>query len=68
MKKLASEIYNAVRSGKLKQPFNADMVRRAYPGWVDHTYTVFLPKHRVGNPGGNTKLFKQVGHGWYEVV
>ena len=27
----------------------------ACPGWADHTYGVFLPKHRRGNPGGYTE-------------
>jgi hypothetical protein len=26
---------------------------------------VFLPKHRVGNPGGDTELFAQVRRGTY---
>lgn len=33
--------------------------RRACPGWADHTYGVFLPKHRQGNPGGYTAYFLQ---------
>ena len=68
MKELASQIYEAVHSGKLKQPFNANMLKKACPGWTDHTYSVFLPKHRIGNPGGNTELFKQTSRGWYEIL
>jgi len=67
MRKLASEIYSAVRNGKLKQPFNASMVKTACPGWADRTYPVFLPKHRIGNPGSNTELFRQVSPGFYKI-
>jgi hypothetical protein len=28
---------------------------------------VFLPKHRVGNPGGQTELFVQIGRGTYRL-
>ena len=67
MKELAQQIYEAVRSGTLAEPFTGDMVRRACPGWADHTYGVFLPKHRVGNPGRTTELFVQVARGSYRV-
>jgi len=68
MKDLASQIYAAVRSGKMAEPFTPDMVRRSCPGWRDHTYGVFLPKHRVGNPGRNTELFVRVGPGLYRLA
>ena len=29
---------------------------------------VFLPKHRVGNPGGETELFVQVRRGVYRLL
>jgi hypothetical protein len=28
----------------------------------------FLPKHRVGNPDGETELFQQVDRGLYRLV
>lgn len=68
MRELGQQIYDAVRSGKLAEPFTAEMVRRACPGWSDHTYGVFLPKHRVGNPGGNTPLFIRVSAGSYRLA
>ena len=67
MRELASEIYEAVRNGTLRQPFNAAAVREACPGWADHTYGVFLPKHAVGN-GHTTELFIRVGEGLYEII
>jgi len=68
MKRLASQIYAAVKHGVLEEPFNADAVRAACPDWGDHTYGVFLPKHRVGNPVGHTELFRRVEPGLYETL
>ena len=33
------------------------------PGWADHTYGVFLPKHRLGDPGGHTAYIRQHSDG-----
>lgn len=59
MKAFASEIYAAVRSGRLSEPFTAAMVMQARPGWAERTYHVFLSKHAEGN-GKNTVLFVRV--------
>jgi hypothetical protein len=66
MKKLACEIYEAVRSGKLRQPFNAAKVKRACPGWAARTYNTFPGKHAVEN-GNTTELFARVGYGLYRI-
>jgi hypothetical protein len=59
-----SKIREAVASGQLPQPFRASAVSRIlgirYAG-------TFLPKHRVGNSGGNTELFDRVGRGLYRL-
>ena len=61
MKEFATQIYNAVKAGRLAEPFNAAMVRRAYySGWAEKTYNVFLSEHAVGN-GATTELFIRVG-------
>lgn len=65
MKAFASQIYAAVRSSRLKEPFDAAMVKRACPGWAELTYRTFLSKHAAGNPGGNTVLFVRVKPGYY---
>jgi len=65
MKVLGTQIYAAVRSGNLKQPFNAAMVKKACPGWSDKTYHTFLSKHAVGNPDGNTELFIRERRAFY---
>jgi len=67
MKELASQTYAAVRDGKLRQPFNKATFKKACPGWAEHTYTVFLPKHAVGN-GHTTELFIRVGPGLYKII
>lgn len=68
MKDFASEIYAAVRKGQLKEPFGPADVKRACPGWAERTYSVFLPKHRVGNPSGTTELFEQLPSGLYRTL
>lgn len=66
MKQFGSEIYAAVKSGKLIQPFDAAMVKKACPGWANRTYHTFLGKHTVGN-GNTTELFVRVGRGLYRL-
>lgn len=67
MKTFAAEIYAAVRSGRLQEPFSAKMVKAACPGWADRTYGVFLPKHAVGN-GSTTELFVRVAPGRFRIA
>jgi len=61
-------IREAVRNGTLLQPFRAADVNRAIK---IHYAGVFLPKHRVGNPGingkPNTEHFVQVERGLYRL-
>jgi hypothetical protein len=66
MKELATQIYKAVRSGKLNEPFSAAAVKRACPGWAERTYHVFLPKHCEGN-GRTTELFIRLAPGLYKL-
>lgn len=50
-------IHAAVSKGQLGKVFSPADVNRV----LGITYAgTFLPKHRVGNPGGNTELFVQV--------
>jgi hypothetical protein len=67
MKVLGTQIYAAVKSGNLKEPFNAVMVKTACPGWADKTYHTFLSKHAVGSPDKNTALFVRVSRGFYRL-
>lgn len=66
MKEFASAIYAAVRSGKLAEPFNAAMAKKACPGWAEGTYHTFFGKHSVGN-GSTTELFVRVERGYYRL-
>ena len=55
--KTIRNIREAVRRGRLVEPFSPQDVNIA----LGITYgSTFLPKHRVGNPGGNTELFVQI--------
>jgi hypothetical protein len=68
MKAFASEVYQAVRSGKLAQPFSAEAVKLACPGWAEGTYRNFFNKHRVGNPTGMTELFVRRASNRFEII
>jgi len=57
-------IREAVESGMLVQPFRASDVNRVLG--IDYA-GVFLPKHRVGNPGGYTQHFVQIKRGLYRL-
>jgi len=50
-------IREAVRQGKLQEQFSPKEVNAALGIYSAGN---FLPKHRVGNPGGNTELFVQI--------
>jgi hypothetical protein len=63
---LIDRVRAAVRSRTLSEPFRAGDVFRACGGSLQ-TWGTFLPKHRVGNPGGNTELFIRDGRGLYRL-
>ena len=55
-RKTIRRIRAAVRSGDLEEPFSPQQVNAVLGiGWAG----TFLPKHRVGNPGGYTELFER---------
>lgn len=68
MSRFVDDIRCAVARGDLPQSFRPDDVRRACPGWANHTYDVFLPKHRRGNPGAYTEYFLQNPDGSYTLI
>ena len=63
-----SAIVRAVRSGELAEPFGKADFRRACPDFGNGTYEAFLYKHRLGNPGGNSELFKLVSPGQFRLL
>lgn len=66
--RFVSDIRRARTAGTLPQRFRAEDVRQACPGWAERTYGVFLPKHRVGNPGGYTPYFERHADGSYSLI
>ena len=64
----ASEVYTAVRSGNLAQPFSAETVKRACPGYTEGTYRNFFNRHRIGNPGGMAELFVRRAWNRFEII
>ena len=65
--RLIREIWKAVQDGRLAEPFNSANVLEAGVRCAQSTPGTFLPKHRVGNPGGNTELFVRVCKGKYRL-
>jgi hypothetical protein len=63
-----TEIRKAVGEEHLSELFSQEAVKNAVPGYAEKTYHVFLPKHRKGNPGGNTELFVRVSRGLYRLL
>ena len=57
-------IKQGVTSGAIPAVFKPADVNKALK---IHWAGVFLPKHRVGNPGGQTELFVQVERGTYRL-
>ena len=68
MSRFMDDIYAARRDGRLPMRFRSADLRGACPGWADHTYGVFLPKHRLGNPGGYAPYFEQHADGTYSLL
>lgn len=68
MSMFVEDVRRAVRERRLPIRFRPADVRIACPGWAHHTYGVFLPKHRRGNPGGYTAYFERHDDGSYSLL
>jgi hypothetical protein len=68
MSRFVEDIGHARVAGVLSERFRPADVRRACPGWADHTHGVFLPKHRRGNPGGYTEYVEQHDDGSFSLL
>jgi hypothetical protein len=66
--KVYSAIVNAVRAGKLGEPFSKDDFRVACTGLGHGTYAAFLDKHAEGNPGHNSELFRREAPGQFSCL
>ncbi len=58
------DIRRALRNGTLPKEFTPANVNGALN---IHWAGTFLPKHRVGNPGGYTELFVRLARGLYRL-
>ena len=66
--RIIESIKQALREKRLSEKFGSEEFRRGCIGFAPHTYSNFLPKHRVGNPGGYTEYFKQHLDGSYSLL
>ena len=55
----------AIKEGRLKEPFRPSDLRKAFGGFAHSTYGIFLPKHDSDNPDGNKVYFERVAYGLY---
>jgi len=60
-------IVDAVRKGRLKEPFSKNEVIKACPRLKASTICTFPWKHRKGNPRGNSELFIRVAKGRFKL-
>jgi hypothetical protein len=67
MKDLAWQIYGAARGGTLAEPFNAEAVARACPGWSAKSYRTVLSEHARNKEDARSQLFVRVRPGFYRV-
>lgn len=65
--RIIKEIRWAVRDGRLHEPFSADDIIPAGIRCASSTPHTFLPKHCVGNPGGDSEMFIRVSRGKYRL-
>ena len=68
MSRFVDDIRRALARGDLPGRFRPHDLRRACPGWANHTYGVFLPKHRREKAGGYTEYFLQNADGSYSLI
>lgn len=63
-RKTVRQIQQAVKRGQLPKAFKPLQVNQVLGiNWAG----TFLPKHRVGNPGGYTELFVRIAEGLYRL-
>jgi hypothetical protein len=67
-KNLVSCIIGAVEKGKLKEPFDAEDVKKVCPGFALPTYKSTLVHHRKGNPIKQSEHFERNDAGKYTLV
>lgn len=66
--KVYKAIVEAIKAGRLREPFSKEDFKRECPGFGYGTYNTFLWKHREGNPGGSSELFEKLSLGKFMVL
>jgi len=61
-------LVEAVKSGKLIEPFTISNFKDICPGWSEYTYRNFLARHEICNPKSKSDLFVRIERGKYSVV
>ncbi len=66
--RIIESIKQALKEKRSPEKFGSEEFRKACTDFAPHTYSNFLPKHRVGIPGGYTEYFKQHLDGSYSLL
>jgi hypothetical protein len=66
--KVYKAIVEAIKAGKLKEPFSKDDFERECPRFGYGTYNAFLWKHCRGNLGGASELFERASPGKFVIL
>ena len=66
--KVYKAIVDAVKSGKLIEPFGEKEFRSSCPSFGEGTYRAFLYKHVKGNPAGSSELFERASPGRFQCI
>ena len=68
VRNLVGKIRHDVEQGVIPKRFRGTDLMTAHPDWPKSTCSNFLPKHRIGNPNGNTEHFIQHEDGSYSLI
>jgi hypothetical protein len=63
--RFVAEIDRAIKEGRLREPFRASDLRKAFGGFAFNTYSHFLSKHVLNNPVHYKEYFDRIELGLY---
>lgn len=61
------EIKEAVKKGRLTEPFGKKDLEKVFPDWPQGTRNAYLYKHYVGAPGSYKEYFEKVASGKFRL-
>lgn len=61
-------VFEALEKGKLKEPFDAEDIKKSCPGFAEETYKNTLVHHRKGNPINQPEYFERLDSGKYCLI